>query len=50
MEPVHDFMQMRTNVSCVGCLGTFTTVLWMKVSGQKIMDYVDSTVSNLKSI
>jgi len=25
-------------------------VLWIKVSGQKIMDYVYSTVNNLKSI
>jgi hypothetical protein len=50
MEPVHDCMQMRTNVSYVGCLGTFTTVLWIKVSGQNIVDYVDSTVNHLKSI
>ena len=35
------------NVGCVGCLGTFTTVLWVKVSG---VDYVESTVNNLKSI
>jgi hypothetical protein len=50
MEPIHDCVQMRTNVSCVGCLGIFTTVLWIKVSGQKIMDYVDSTVNNSKPI
>jgi hypothetical protein len=49
-NPFRDCMQMRTNVSCVGCLGTVATVLWIKVSGQKIVDYVDNTVNNLNSI
>jgi hypothetical protein len=55
MEPVHDCMQMRYSVSHVESVGTVTTVLCIKISGQKIVDYVERklktcTVNNLQAI
>jgi hypothetical protein len=41
MKPIHDYIQMRTSVSRVESVRIVTTVLWIKVCGQKIVDYVD---------